>query len=233
MTSARGRTCIASPAELGVLAAGARGERQVESALRILEEHRVIRVAGREPGSPHIRLVVSEQRIRTLLRNSAAKDDLKFLQALHLHLGPDGYTGVNIEPRALKQLAGAYAFDRLARLDAMKLVSFRPRPDRLILERLGSWPAGRLPLDWQAVAERRNREHRRLERMQAYVYCRGCRRGFVLRYFGDPDAMSRCTSCDNCLGRQHALLPDAVPPRGRHPIDTGRELIQRFRQSRT
>jgi hypothetical protein len=36
--------------------------------------------------------------------------------------------------------------------------------------------------------------------MQQYAYTKGCRRGFVLRYFGDPAARSSCGGCDNCLG---------------------------------
>jgi ATP-dependent DNA helicase RecQ len=36
--------------------------------------------------------------------------------------------------------------------------------------------------------------------MQGYAYAEGCRRGYVLRYFGDPAAMDECGACDNCLG---------------------------------
>jgi superfamily II DNA helicase RecQ len=54
--------------------------------------------------------------------------------------------------------------------------------------------------------------------MQAYAYHTGCRRHFVLRYFGDPAAGSRCTGCDNCLGIKHEVvapaLPTAVPKPG-------------------
>jgi ATP-dependent DNA helicase RecQ len=36
--------------------------------------------------------------------------------------------------------------------------------------------------------------------MQQYAYTKGCRRGFVLRYFGDAAARTSCGGCDNCLG---------------------------------
>src|SRR5205085_219779 len=32
------------------------------------------------------------------------------------------------------------------------------------------------------------------------AYLKTCRRGFVLRYFGDPAARAHCAGCDNCLG---------------------------------
>jgi ATP-dependent DNA helicase RecQ len=34
--------------------------------------------------------------------------------------------------------------------------------------------------------------------MDGYARTRTCRRGFMLRYFGDPDAMQYCGACDNC-----------------------------------
>ena len=40
----------------------------------------------------------------------------------------------------------------------------------------------------------------KLDAMQQYAYTKGCRRGFVLRYFGDPAARTSCGGCDNCLG---------------------------------
>ena len=40
--------------------------------------------------------------------------------------------------------------------------------------------------------------------MQQYAYASGCRRGFVLRYFGDPAAGKDCGGCDNCLGTHGA-----------------------------
>jgi ATP-dependent DNA helicase RecQ len=39
--------------------------------------------------------------------------------------------------------------------------------------------------------------------MQKYAYTDRCRRGFVLRYFGDPAATNRCEQCDNCLSLKH------------------------------
>jgi ATP-dependent DNA helicase RecQ len=64
-------------------------------------------------------------------------------------------------------------------------------------------------IDWRASDRRRNADLSKLEAMQKYAYTNGCRRGFVLRYFGDPAARARCDSCDNCMGTHVAL--DAAP----------------------
>jgi len=41
----------------------------------------------------------------------------------------------------------------------------------------------------------------KLARVMAYAETERCRRGDLLRYFGDPHAMERCGACDNCRGR--------------------------------
>jgi superfamily II DNA helicase RecQ len=47
--------------------------------------------------------------------------------------------------------------------------------------------------------------------MQRYAYHTGCRRHFVLKYFGDPAAArSACAGCDNCLGIKHAVQASAL-----------------------
>jgi ATP-dependent DNA helicase RecQ len=38
--------------------------------------------------------------------------------------------------------------------------------------------------------------HRRLRAMRSYAQARGCRRGAIARYFGEPDPV--CTGCDRC-----------------------------------
>jgi ATP-dependent DNA helicase RecQ len=47
--------------------------------------------------------------------------------------------------------------------------------------------------------------------MQKYSYTDRCRRGFVLRYFGDPAATNRCEQCDNCLALKHEATSSSAP----------------------
>ena len=55
-------------------------------------------------------------------------------------------------------------------------------------------------IDWATLDRRRKAELAKLDAMQQYAYTKGCRRGFVLRYFGDPAARQALRGCDNCLG---------------------------------
>jgi ATP-dependent DNA helicase RecQ len=67
--------------------------------------------------------------------------------------------------------------------------------------------AGFPPLDPQALARRADIERGKLRAMVEYGYHAGCRRRFILDYFGDADAEAvtrGCERCDNCLGAGHA-----------------------------
>jgi ATP-dependent DNA helicase RecQ len=68
-------------------------------------------------------------------------------------------------------------------------------------------------IDWDDALARRRHELRRLDAMDAYARTAECRRGFVLRYFGDPDAMDACAGCDNCAGT--GVAPTFALPGGR------------------
>jgi RecQ family ATP-dependent DNA helicase len=63
------------------------------------------------------------------------------------------------------------------------------------------------------AARRREAERSKLDMMQRYAYSKGCRRTFILRYFGDPAAPGRCEGCDNCLGNHREAVVPSVRAR--------------------
>ena len=71
-------------------------------------------------------------------------------------------------------------------------------------------PLARFKVDFAALDRRRNAELAKLDAVQKYAYAPGCRRAFILRYFGDPAANAPCSGCDNCLGLKHEA-PEAEP----------------------
>jgi superfamily II DNA helicase RecQ len=58
-------------------------------------------------------------------------------------------------------------------------------------------PFKSVPIDWARQTARRRIEEARLERMEEYMRHRGCRREFILRYFGERTAL-KCGMCDCC-----------------------------------
>ena len=62
-------------------------------------------------------------------------------------------------------------------------------------------PLEELPIDFEALETKRERDMTKLRRMIAYPRHRGCRHHFILNYFGDTEATAGCNVCDNCLSR--------------------------------
>ena len=67
------------------------------------------------------------------------------------------------------------------------------------------------PIDVSGILHHRAHEEARLREMAEYAETNGCRRGLILRYFGE-DPAERCEACDNCLGRHEHDEAPAYPP---------------------
>ena len=196
------------PSALPALVGGRAREREVESALRMLEQHGVVS-AGESSSRILVRLLASADRIRRELGDDD-RVDRDLLRALWRVVGDRLYDGVLIDPKGLPPGFGGAQGVRsiLDRLQARQFVLWERPGSGLRLAR----PGARLDersIDWRATDRRRSADLSKLEAMQKYAYTPGCRRGFVLRYFGDPAARARCDSCDNCMGT-HVKL-DAAP----------------------
>lgn len=110
--------------------------------------------------------------------------------------------------------AAEAAVRALERAGAWRVLPARQggEPDVLLVECDGEAPSP-AAVDWRALRRAREREYAKLEFMQRYAYTRGCRRGFILRYFGDPAAMRHCGKCDRCLEPARRPLPGSAAPR--------------------
>ena len=201
-------------------------ERQAASAVRVLEQFGLVRQTyGNGPRPVRVRLLARPDRISREL--AERPDELQMLRGLwRAARGEAIYRGVELDWRALDGAAGGRG-RAAALLDALQdegFVEWRP------LNAEGTWvldrdtPLNRLAVDWRALGERKHRELGKLRQMQAYAYAEGCRRGFVLRYFGDPAAMTHCGACDNCLGSKPMAVVDpsdagdrAMPRRSKVP----------------
>jgi ATP-dependent DNA helicase RecQ len=175
-------------------------DREVESALRLLIQAGALRTDPESGGRVFIRLLATAERIKHEL---GSEDALKLglLRALWRVAGDAIYDGVTVDLDGLPPgFNGA--------IGTMPLLGELERSQFLEWRRLGGGdhltdPRRALtafPLDWAALERRRKAELAKLDSMQQYAYATGCRRGFVLRYFGDPAAGKDCGGCDNCLG---------------------------------
>ena len=205
----------ASPQDLAVGLPGKVSAREVESALRVLAQADALRSESDSPSRVYVRLLATPERIKREL-NGEHDVERELLRALWRAVGRQLETGATIDLDGLPPGFGGGP-GALPLLEGLQARQF------LTVERIGGGtrladprkPMGRFAVDWAQIERRRRGELSKLDAVQRYAYHTGCRRHFVLRYFGDPAAGGTCSGCDNCLGVKHEvrapLLATAVP----------------------
>lgn len=179
--------------------------RDVESALRVLEQGGAV---SRELDSftrVTVRLLATPERIRNELNGESDRGELQLLRRLWRSHGERLYSGVGVDLSLWPRSSG-HPRDLIIMLEGLQARQF------VVVERLGGGilltnQAARLeafPIDWRTLNRRRSNDIAKLEAMQSYAYAKECRRTFVLRYFGDRTPREeKCSACDNCLGESH------------------------------
>ena len=203
MASPSGEVAL-EPATIAAALPGKVSDREVESALRLLIQAGALRSDPESGGRVFVRLLATPERIK---RDLGPDDALRLglLRSLWRVAGDALYDGAAVDLDALPPGFGGA-------VGSMPLLESLEREQFLTWHRLGGGdhvvnmkrPLSAYPIDWTALDRRRRAELAKLESVQAYAYASGCRRGFVLRYFGDPAAGKDCGGCDNCLGTHDA-----------------------------
>ena len=186
------------------IASAVRGKvnvREVEGALRILSAAGAYRKQPDTASRAFVRLLATPQRIKRELGSSSDSMELGLLRALWRVAGGALEDGASIDLEGLPPgFDGANGvMPMLDALQARQFVEWNRLGGGSYLEH-PSRDLDRFDIDWGTLDRRRRAELAKLDAMQQYAYLRGCRRGFVLRYFGDPAARAQCAGCDNCLG---------------------------------
>jgi len=209
------------PADIASAARGQLKEREVESALRILVQSGSLTNELASATQLFVRLLATPLRIKSEL-GDGFEAERELLRSIWRVGGASCYDGITIDPNGLAPgLGGPTGIGAL--LDALQDRQF------VVWERSGGGlrdaarPFSALRIDWEQLERRRAADMGKLESMQKYAYTSACRRGFLLRYFGDPAARSSCTGCDICLGthRREAPAAKSAATRVRKRADRG------------
>ncbi|MEP6766295.1 MAG: ATP-dependent DNA helicase RecQ [Gemmatimonadaceae bacterium] len=176
------------------------GDRKVSAALRALASAGALTLEAPSMGRVWIRLMATPARITSSLDGERAHDR-EVLRALWRVAGKRLEEGASIDLDTLpREFGGSYAImPILEKLQAEQYLTVARVGGGFRLDPQSNDPAW-LPVDWQALERRRQADLARLDSVQRYAQTRSCRRAFVLRYFGDPEARPTCDSCDRCLG---------------------------------
>jgi ATP-dependent DNA helicase RecQ len=189
-------------------------EAQAASALRVLIEVGAIERGERRMGAGWVRILATPRRIARELADDRSAQVV--LDALGRHLGPAAGRGTPVSitmMRTIMKSAGDVA-STLERLSAAGFVSWRA-PAAGAGFRLAEGAGRSIVVDEALLERRRAMAVRRLAAMERYAYARGCRRAYVLRYFGERPVFRDCGGCDRCLPADAALLPGVrrpIPP---------------------
>ena len=203
-TADKAGNVVLEPGRLAAALPGKVSDREVESALRLLMQVGALRSDPETGGRVFVRLLATPERIKRELGDGDALS-LGLLRALWRVAGDALNDGASVDLDGLPPGFGGAS-------GTMPLLEQLERTQFLEWHRLGGGdrvadlrrPLTGYPLDWDALDRRRRNELSKLEAVQQYAYTTGCRRGFVLRYFGDPAAGKDCGGCDNCLGTHDA-----------------------------
>ena len=201
--------------------------REVEGALRVLAAAGAYRNDPESGSVVSVRMLATPQRIREELSNEPM--EIGLLRALWRSAGDALESGAVIDLDGLPPgFGGAMgAMPILDRLQDRQFVEWRQTEGGARLAAPGR-PLEAFRVDWATLDRRRAAELAKLDTMQQYAYTRGCRRAFVLRYFGDPAARPSCGNCDVCLGTQLEVKRDAArpAPKPRKPRGAGQAARQ-------
>ena len=186
--------------DISRLIPGKVGGREVESALRVLMRADAVRRESESGSSVFIRLLATPERIKRELPDTH-DPELGFLRALWRAAGSRLNEGAVISVDGLPPGFSGYS-------TAIPLLTSLQSRQFLTWERVGGGtrltdprkPLSAFEVEWAAIDRRRRAELAKLDAMQKYAYTTGCRRAFVLRYFGDEAGRGTCGGCDNCLG---------------------------------
>jgi ATP-dependent DNA helicase RecQ len=172
--------------------------RDVERAIGLLEQYGLLVRHPPNAACARVRLLATPARITREL-GSTRSGELDLLRELWRRSGARLQDGVVVDLDALGPGIGRRAARvTLERLRDRQFVHVTDVGGGLHLARTdATGDMDRIP--WSLLQRRAAAERAKLDTMQAYTYTRTCRRAFVLRYFGEGGARTRCDGCDNCL----------------------------------
>ncbi|MFI5232129.1 MAG: RecQ family ATP-dependent DNA helicase [Gemmatimonadales bacterium] len=201
-------------AGIAAVSKGKVSDREAESALRLLTAAGAVSTSEGSRSRARVRMLATPERVRAELGTEETLE-LGVLRALWRAsrgaIADGAIVDLDALPPGLAGSAGATTV-----LDALQDRQFviwsRVGEGLVVTDR--SAPVERWPIDWDTLDRRRRAETSQLDVMQKYAYTDRCRRGFVLRYFGDPAATSGCEQCDNCLALKHEAVSSTTAARG-------------------
>ncbi len=175
-------------------------EMAIGTSLKILEKEGYISRPREKSSQAFLQLNQNLNAIKVFLGPRARKSQA-MLDKLYKHFSQELEQGwhFNLDEAAQIIKEKKDALSRLIRkLANNNLVQYEPpfRGSEInILKRVSP---NNLEIDFASLKEKHQSAYEKLDKMEEYVYCPGCRQEYILKYFEDRGAHT-CGKCDNCL----------------------------------
>lgn len=175
----------------------------VQGVLTLLERAGVMLRASAH-GSTRLQLRTHGDRIAELASHAPVERRAVMDALARVCSGRDIGAEIDIAPLELMKRTAitAHEFSETMRtLHVARLIRYvPPQQDGGIVMASARVHAEQIPLDWEALHERRSHAIQKLEVVVRYAETRQCKRNFILSYFGDPTSHGVCGRCSACTG---------------------------------
>lgn len=175
-------------------------EMAVGTALKILEKEGYISRPNEKNSNAYLKSKVDAAAM-IQASGKRAKVQLEIIDKLFNRFSKDIISGWEFNLENVAQIIGVKK-DSLQRtikkLLEKDLIEYRPPFRGTEIKILKNVPAADVNLDFKALRLKADRAYEKLDEMEQYVYQISCRQRYILKYFGDHDALD-CGQCDNCL----------------------------------
>ncbi len=177
-------------------------EMAVSAALKIFEKYGIIERPEERNITAYLKFLKPEREVKELA-GSRSKIQQKIVDHLIMRHTGELEEGININvDEIIRELN--IKRDSIARLmkklQDLSAVNYEPpfRGSEIrLLQRLSEEGLDNL-INFSAIEEKKQKSFTKLDIMENFVYHLGCRRKYILNYFGEPHS-GACGNCDNCL----------------------------------
>lgn len=220
--------------ELANVVPGAKSEKQLSSAMNILEKHGYIGRGYRQQNQGELSFTGD---IKSLDEQHSAQNTQRsrFISRCIEHFGTELYNPVKVSYFQLAEVSGLNTeqIQRVVRAlngDCIKWVApFSGRLTELLRseEKI-------LEIDFSEASHKRDFEIARLNEVISYAQTKGCRQATLINYFGEHTDGWLCKNCDRCSNSTGALRKANVNETGiiREILDTVSDFSGRLGRTR-
>lgn len=192
-------------ADLGKRLSESLPEMAIGTALKILEREGYLSRPNEKTANAFLKFN-ADQEILVSAIGKRAKKQLMVLEKLEERFAIDLRQGWNFNLEEIANIIGEKkeGIQRLVKtLKEADLAEYQPPFRGTEIRVLKHVDPEDLEINFRALREKLERAYDKLDEMENYVFEESCRSEFILKYFGDSEAVP-CGICDNCLNPKRA-----------------------------